>query len=609
MSITTNIEYTGSTFSTSQQFTLTTIGTGFTVADGGGVTDHGALTGLADDDHTQYLNNARGDARYPTLTDYAADLIDLNLAIDGKFDAPTGDTTQYIAGDGTIIAFPVAGQAGTLVRLVRNETGTTLTKGTVIYLNGASGNKPLALRAIANSEAASDRTFGIVQADISNNSNGYCVVNGDLGGLNTASLTEGAILYLSDSVAGGSTTTPPVAPNHIVVLGIVTRSHATQGQFDVAIQNGFELDDLHDLSITSAADKDILSYELSTGLWKNKQLTSSDVSGLDTQLSNKQPLSNILTNSTSSFTTAQESKLAGIAAGAEVNVNSDWNASSGDAQILNKPSTFTPSAHSHVISDVTGLQTALDGKEPTIIAGTTAQYYRGDKTFQTLNKAAVGLSNVDNTSDANKPVSSATQSALDAKQPLATVLTNTTASFTTAQETKLSGIQTGAEVNVNADWNSVSGDSQILNKPSTFTPSAHTHTSSEITDLAETVQDIVAAQLVEGSNITLTYNDAAGTLTIDAAGGGSVGSVTSTVDFGSTFTDSAQVVVTGQSWVTLSSKISTQVLCGVGVDPLEIALLDFKIVVSDLVAGVGFTLTAYSMPQARGTYSIMCVGV
>jgi len=98
-------------------------------------------------------------------------------------------------------------------------------------------------------------------------------------------------------------------------------------------------------------------------------------------------------------------------------------------------------------------------------------------------------------------------------------------------------------------------------------------------------------------------------LTGYSSNGESVGSVTATVDFGSTFTDSAQVVITGQAWVTLSSKISTQVLCGSGVDPLEIALLDFKIVVSDLVAGVGFTLTAYSMPQARGTYSIMCVGV
>jgi hypothetical protein len=54
--------------------------------------------------------------------------------------------------------------------------------------------------------------------------------------------------------------------------------------------------------------------------------------------------------------------------------------------------------------------------EPTITAGTTSQYYRGDKTFQTLDKTAVGLSNVDNTSDVNKPVSTATQTALNLKE-------------------------------------------------------------------------------------------------------------------------------------------------------------------------------------------------
>lgn len=57
----------------------------------------------------------------------------------------------------------------------------------------------------------------------------------------------------------------------------------------------------------------------------------------------------------------------------------------------------------------------LANKEPTITAGTTSQYFRGDKTFQTLDKSAVGLSNVDNTSDANKPISTATQTALNAK--------------------------------------------------------------------------------------------------------------------------------------------------------------------------------------------------
>lgn len=68
------------------------------------------------------------------------------------------------------------------------------------------------------------------------------------------------------------------------------------------------------------------------------------------------------------------------------------------------------------LSSQTDLQNALNTKEPTITAGTSAQYYRGDKSFQTLDKNAVGLSNVDNTSDANKTVSTATQTALNAKQ-------------------------------------------------------------------------------------------------------------------------------------------------------------------------------------------------
>lgn len=59
------------------------------------------------------------------------------------------------------------------------------------------------------------------------------------------------------------------------------------------------------------------------------------------------------------------------------------------------------------------LDAAFSVKEPSITAGTTGQYWRGDKTFQALNQAAVGLDQVNNTSDANKPVSTA-QAAADA---------------------------------------------------------------------------------------------------------------------------------------------------------------------------------------------------
>jgi hypothetical protein len=69
----------------------------------------------------------------------------------------------------------------------------------------------------------------------------------------------------------------------------------------------------------------------------------------------------------------------------------------------------------------TATQTALALKENIITAGTNTQYFRGDKTFQTLNKTAVGLANVDNTSDLNKPISTATQTALNLKSDLTNV--------------------------------------------------------------------------------------------------------------------------------------------------------------------------------------------
>lgn len=75
---------------------------------------------------------------------------------------------------------------------------------------------------------------------------------------------------------------------------------------------------------------------------------------------------------------------------------------------------FNGTVVSQILSSA-NIQNQLDNKEPLIAAGTTLQYLRGDKTFQPLNKAAVGLTNVDNTSDVNKPVSTAQQTALNLK--------------------------------------------------------------------------------------------------------------------------------------------------------------------------------------------------
>ena len=187
---------------------------------------------------------------------------------------PTGDTTQYVGGDGSLISFPIAGQSGTIVRLIRNNTGATLTKGTVIYISGATGNNPVVSKAIATGDATSAQTFGLCQANIANNATGYVVVMGDLIGLDTSAFTEGQQVYLSGTVAGTFTATKQYAPIHLVYIGVITRAHPTLGQIEVKIQNGYELDELHNVSAQSPANNDGIFYNTSTSLWEKKSIAT-----------------------------------------------------------------------------------------------------------------------------------------------------------------------------------------------------------------------------------------------------------------------------------------------------------------------------------------------
>lgn len=156
-----------------------------------------------------------------------------------------------------------------LVTLVRNTSGATITKGTIVYINGGSGNKPTITKALATSDATSAQTYGVVQANIPNNKNGYVVVIGALDGLNTSAYSPGTQLYLSSTIAGEWTSVKQLAPNHLVYVGIVVRQHATQGVVEVKIQNGYELDEIHDVQIVSPTNGQTLVYDSATSLWKN----------------------------------------------------------------------------------------------------------------------------------------------------------------------------------------------------------------------------------------------------------------------------------------------------------------------------------------------------
>ena len=162
----------------------------------------------------------------------------------------------------------------------RNNSGSAITKGSVVKVVGVAGGFIGINLALGDSDANSATAFGIVAEDIADASNGFVSIQGIVHNLNTNSFTEGDVLYLSPTVAGTFTNVKPVAPQHAVVVGYVAKKSATDGHILMHVQNGYELGELHDTLLTSSADKDILAYESSTSLWKNKSASTLGIAPL-----------------------------------------------------------------------------------------------------------------------------------------------------------------------------------------------------------------------------------------------------------------------------------------------------------------------------------------
>lgn len=154
---------------------------------------------------------------------------------------------------------------------VRNVTGSTISKGSVVYLNGVNGQKPTIAKAIATGDSSSAETIGWVEDDITNNSDGYVTTFGILNNVNTNGFTDGAYLYLSGTTAGAYTATKPYAPIHNVTVGFVVKGGSVgAGQVFVLIKNGFELDELHDVATHDFPpnDNESLTFDDASDLWK-----------------------------------------------------------------------------------------------------------------------------------------------------------------------------------------------------------------------------------------------------------------------------------------------------------------------------------------------------
>jgi hypothetical protein len=171
-----------------------------------------------------------------------------------------------------------------VARVVNKVTpNTTLTKAAyqAVRVSGAQGQRLAVELAQANNDNNSADTIGIVCETIATNQEGFIQTVGQLEDINTTgslqgeTWADGDVLYLSPTTAGALTNIKPTgATGHIVVIGYVEYAHANNGKIYVKIMNGWELDELHNVYISSPANNNVLTYESSTSLWKNKTVAS-----------------------------------------------------------------------------------------------------------------------------------------------------------------------------------------------------------------------------------------------------------------------------------------------------------------------------------------------
>lgn len=154
---------------------------------------------------------------------------------------------------------------------VYNESASTMTVMQVVRQSGSSGTRLSVELAMANTDANSANSIGVVAQTISSNSQGFIQTAGLLQGVNTNAFNEGDTLWLSAVTAGLITNVKPTAPNHGVRIGYCIKKAGGAGIILIDILNGFEIGELHDVLITEpVADNSFLTYDSATSVWLNE---------------------------------------------------------------------------------------------------------------------------------------------------------------------------------------------------------------------------------------------------------------------------------------------------------------------------------------------------
>ena len=202
-----------------------------------------------------------------------------------QFDTTAGATTavakQYWDDNSGGLSYGMKGGNVTqnigqqVYQRVYNNTGATIAKGSVVYATGSSGTRTTIAKALATSDGTSAAVIGITAENISNNSEGFIITEGEITGVSTSGIGDGEILWLSATTAGAYTDVKTTAPNHLVLVGYCVKGNSVGGGIVyVKLENGYEIGELHDVYVSSPANGQTLLYNATNSRWENHNLTA-----------------------------------------------------------------------------------------------------------------------------------------------------------------------------------------------------------------------------------------------------------------------------------------------------------------------------------------------
>jgi hypothetical protein len=282
--------------------------------------------------------------------------------------------------------------------LVKNQTGSTITKNSLVYASGtvgASGRITVA-KFIANGTIDAKYLLGITAHDLTDGEDGYVISFGKIRQVNTDTFAAGAILYPSPTTAGVWTDVEPIAPNLDMPIGFCINSHVNNGTISIRVASGYSLNELHNVAISSPVEKSSLYY--SGGLWRDTTaaLLVSDTASMLTNYLLTGVAASTYTPLTRSISTS-----APLQGGGDLSANRTFSItqasgsvngflSSTDWTTFNAKGngTVTSVSGSGAISVATGTTTPVISiadaafGTPGIVTSTGTQQFSGDKVFE-----------------------------------------------------------------------------------------------------------------------------------------------------------------------------------------------------------------------------------